>query len=103
VQLVGVIQLAKDAGFTIAEIRTLIHGFDAETTPAARWQALAHTKLSELDRLLERIQSMRRLLLTGLQCGCLHWEECVIINGVGCTAHPQSVPILLYDQPDQVT
>ena len=36
---------AKRAGFTLGEIRTLLHGFPAGTGAAQRWQALASEKL----------------------------------------------------------
>ncbi len=35
------IGVAQQAGFTIAEIKTLLNGFAAETPAAARWRALA--------------------------------------------------------------
>ncbi|HEY0602160.1 MAG TPA: MerR family transcriptional regulator [Herpetosiphonaceae bacterium] len=79
VQLVRVVQLAQAAGFTIAEIQTLLHGFAPDTPPAARWQRLAHYKLRELDTAIERIQTMRRILETGLSCGCLRLEDCALV------------------------
>ena len=41
VQLLRVVQLAQQAGFTVAEIQTLLHGYAPETPPAARWRPLA--------------------------------------------------------------
>jgi MerR family redox-sensitive transcriptional activator SoxR len=81
VQLVNVIQLAQAAGFTIAEIQTLLNGFVPETPPAARWQRLARQKLRELDALLVRTQMMKHILETALSCGCLRLEECAVILG----------------------
>lgn len=81
VQQLTVLQLARQAGFTIAEIQTLFHGFAAETPPAVRWQALAEQKLCELDLLIERAQHMRRVLQAGLSCGCLRLEDCLIVAG----------------------
>jgi MerR family redox-sensitive transcriptional activator SoxR len=77
-QMLKVIQLAQQAGFTVAEIQTLLHGFEPDTPPAARWRPLAHQKLRELDALIERIQRMKQLLETGLNCGCLRIEDCAI-------------------------
>ena len=85
VQQLTVLQFARQAGFNIAELQTLFHGFTAETPPAARWQALAEQKLGELDALIERAQQMRQILKTGLQCGCLRLEDCLIVEGeTGC-------------------
>ncbi len=70
------IRRAQEAGFTIAEIRTLLHGFPAETTPAERWQALAGRKRAEVDAQIEQLQGTRRLLDRVLQCGCARLEDC---------------------------
>lgn len=81
VQRLALLQLAQQAGFTIAEIRTLFHGFAPDTPPAARWRALARQKAVELDALIARAQHMKHVLETGLQCGCLRLEDCSIVPG----------------------
>ena len=78
VQMLRVVQLAQQAGFTVAEIQTLLHGFAPDTPPAARWRPLAQQKIAELDALVERAQQMRRILEAGLECGCLRLEDCAI-------------------------
>ena len=84
-QQLTVLQFAKDAGFTIEEMQTLFHGFAPGTPPATRWRTLAERKLIELDALIERARQMRGMLEAGLQCGCLRWEDCVIVEGQdGC-------------------
>lgn len=84
IQMLKVIQLAQQAGFTVAEIQTLLHGFAPETPPAARWQPLARQKLAELDALIERAQRMKQILQAGLNCGCLRLEDCAIALEKGC-------------------
>src|SRR5258706_120132 len=79
VQMLKVVQLAQQAGFTVAEIQTLLHGFAPDTPPAARWLPLAQHKIAELDALIERAQQMKRILETGLNCGCLRLEDCAIV------------------------
>jgi MerR family redox-sensitive transcriptional activator SoxR len=79
VQMLRVVQLAQHAGFTVAEIQTLLHGFAPDTPPAARWQSLAHQKLHELDQVIARAQQMKRMLEAGLNCGCLRLEDCAIV------------------------
>jgi len=74
----AVIGVAQQAGFTIAEIKTLLHGFAAETPAAARWRALAERKLPEVDALIARAHEMKRLIKESLQCGCLSLEECAL-------------------------
>lgn len=84
-QRLSVIQLAKNAGFSIAEIQTLLHGFEPDTPPSARWRVLAAEKLKEVDALIQRAEAMKKLLTAGLDCGCLRFEDCTIIRGGGCT------------------
>jgi len=55
----GSSKLARQAGFTIAEMQILFHGFAADTPPAARWQALAQQKLGELDTLITVLDLVR--------------------------------------------
>lgn len=73
---VEVLKFAQQAGFTLSEIKTLFHGFRAETPLSKRWQSLASAKLQELDLLAKRIQRMRRALELGLKCGCMRIEDC---------------------------
>jgi MerR family redox-sensitive transcriptional activator SoxR len=71
-----IIQLARDAGFTIAETRTFLSGFSQATTPAARWHALAERKLAELEAQSQRIARMKTLLESSFRCRCLRIEDC---------------------------
>ena len=84
VQMLRVVQLAQRAGFSVAEIQTLLHGFAPDTPPAARWQPLARQKLRELDMVIAQAQQMKRVLQTGLNCGCLRLEDCAIVLDQGC-------------------
>ncbi|MFL5734873.1 MAG: MerR family transcriptional regulator [Chloroflexia bacterium] len=83
-QRLAIIQLAKEAGFTIEETRTLLHGFGADTPPSARWRALAEQKLVEADIMIRRAQDMKRLLEEGLNCECLTFEQCYRVMAEGC-------------------
>jgi MerR family transcriptional regulator, redox-sensitive transcriptional activator SoxR len=79
-QKLSVIRMAQHAGFTIAEIQTLLHDFPVDTPPSARWQALAGRKIAELNEAMKRIQSMKSLLEQTLQCHCLTIEDCAKID-----------------------
>ena len=73
----AIIQMAQEAGFTVAEIRTLFNGFTMETTASARWETLARQKLVEVDALMIRAQTMKRILEEQLlRCRCLTLDEC---------------------------
>ncbi len=78
-QLLAAIGLARRAGFTLGEARTLCTGFSATTPPSARWRALAERKLPEIQALIDRAQEMKRLLELGIECQCLSLEECRLL------------------------
>jgi MerR family transcriptional regulator, redox-sensitive transcriptional activator SoxR len=71
------VQLAKGAGFTVAEIRRLRHGFDRTTPASARWHAMAARKLSDVLALIDRAQRMRVVLEALLTCECVELADCV--------------------------
>ena len=71
------IQVAQTAGCTLAEIQTLINELDEKAPLSERWQALAHQKLVEVDELMRKVQSMKMILVNGLNCHCADLEECM--------------------------
>jgi MerR family redox-sensitive transcriptional activator SoxR len=78
--VLAVIELSKEAGFTLDEIGELLNGFEPTTPPSKRWAKLAEAKLEELDAMADRIERMRDLLRRGLACGCLTVEDCRLIQ-----------------------
>ena len=78
IRRVDVLRFAQQAGFTLDEIKTLFHGFGAETPLSTRWQSLARKKLGELDVLEKQIKRMKRALAIGLECGCVRVEDCLL-------------------------
>lgn len=72
----SLIALAKEAGFTMAEIKRLVTDFTPGTRPAARWASLAERKLAEIDALVARAERMRAVLRVALDCGCFRLEDC---------------------------
>ena len=96
VRLLGTVRFAQQAGFTVAEIRTLFHGFGADGPPSARWRKLASRKLEELDALVARAERMRLALQTAMRCGCLRIEDCEFDPDHGCTL-PGPVPLTRSD------
>lgn len=71
------VQLAKGAGFTVTEIRRLLHGFDRATPASARWQAMAARKLRDVTELIDRARDMQRVLEALLTCKCVELADCV--------------------------
>jgi MerR family redox-sensitive transcriptional activator SoxR len=77
----AIVRVAQQAGFTIAEIRTLLDGFSEDTPPSERWRCLAREKLHEVEALIGRAQGMKRVLERGLECECLRIEDCALVGG----------------------
>src|SRR5690242_10673684 len=76
-QRLTVIQLAQEAGFTVAEIKTLFFSFPPDTPASERWQVLAQAKLAQVNALIQKAEATKRLLEEGLlQCRCLTLDEC---------------------------
>lgn len=71
-----VITFAKEAGFTLREIRQLFDGFASDTPAGARWKKLATAKLAEMEALAARIEAMKQLLREALRCGCVELDAC---------------------------
>lgn len=74
----SIIQISKEAGFTLKEIGTLLGGLSEDTPPSAQWKALASEKLVEIDALIVRAEGMKRMLEEGMDCDCLSLDECVV-------------------------
>ena len=75
------LQVAREAGFTIAETRTFVAGFSATTPPAIRWRTLAKRKLEEIEAQIGQLERMKVLLQSSFRCQCLSIEDCARIIG----------------------
>ncbi len=71
-----VIELAKRAGFTVAEIRKLLSGFSRSTPPGERWRAMTRAKLSELDERIAEAERMKAVLELVARCRCPTLDHC---------------------------
>ena len=79
------IALCQDAGFTIAEIATLLDG-----RPDARqhWQQLAETKLEEIEGQMQKPREMKRHLQSALACECGNVESCELTDAAAERRRP---------------
>jgi MerR family redox-sensitive transcriptional activator SoxR len=78
------IQRAQAAGFSMAEIQTLVSSFDETAPLGVRWRTLAEQKLAELDVLINRVQGMKRVLEEGMRCQCLNLDQCLPLESGRC-------------------
>jgi len=80
-----VILFSKAIGFTLPEIKLLIHGFPETTTASARWKKLARSKIAEMDGILGRARAMKEMLESLMSCRCRKLEQCAR----GFARHPE--------------
>jgi MerR family redox-sensitive transcriptional activator SoxR len=78
-QRLAVIHLAQDVGFTIAEVRDLVDGFDHQGVATERWREAARHKLAAVQARIERAQQMRQVLEDSLHCDCLTLDACPLV------------------------
>ena len=72
----AVIEFARKAGFTIAEIKLLFHGFRNSAPASTRWRQLARKKYHEMDMLITRLKNMQKLLKKSMRCRCTKLDDC---------------------------
>jgi MerR family redox-sensitive transcriptional activator SoxR len=88
----AVIRLAQEVGFSVAEIRALVDGFDTAGVAPERWQEMARRKMADVDALLQRAERMKLLLEASLACGCLTLDTCqLVLETRASPQHPGSV------------
>lgn len=78
-QRLALIQLLRQAGFHIADLRTLLVEFPAQTPPSARWQRVADEKISEIDALILQMQMLKHWLTKAQKCQCATIEDCAAV------------------------
>ena len=72
----GLVLLAQDAGFSIAEIRDLVTPFEQDKRPTMCCQKAADHKIRELDEQMARIRKMKKVLAMMSSCGCRTAGDC---------------------------
>jgi MerR family transcriptional regulator, redox-sensitive transcriptional activator SoxR len=74
----GVIDVAKRAGFSLDDIRILLTADDAGEPAHERLQELARRKVPEVDELIARAERVRGWLQTATDCGCNTLDVCAL-------------------------
>lgn len=80
--LLAVIQMAKEASFSLPEIQALLHTRKEGEALSRRWQTLAAAKISELDGIINRAQEMKALLEEALSSDALQFELDQVDSGI---------------------
>ena len=71
------VRLAKAAGFSLTETKSLLESYAADPTPAGIWKPLAETKRAAIRRQINDLQRVDRVLTALLSCACASLSECV--------------------------
>lgn len=90
VERLALIAFAKDLGFSLDDIRTLLFAFPDATPPGARWSELAGAKLAELNALMQRIETTRAALERIAGCRCADLDQCAHAIAAKRCATPES-------------
>jgi MerR family transcriptional regulator, redox-sensitive transcriptional activator SoxR len=80
VERLGVIDVAKRAGFSLDEVRTLLMSTDRGGPAHEPLQMLAVKKLPEVEALVRRAESMRDWLTAASGCACETLEGCALFS-----------------------
>jgi DNA-binding transcriptional MerR regulator len=91
VAVVGVILLLQDVGFSLSEIRQVVHPGPARLG-SVPWRDLAANKIDELDDRIAKAQAARSALRHGLACRHDHVLDCPRFWD-GVTGALQGVPL----------
>lgn len=76
----GVIDVAKRAGFSLEDIRVLLDASDEGEPAHNLLQELAARKLPEVDELIRRAEIVRAWLETATNCGCDSFDACALFS-----------------------
>jgi MerR family redox-sensitive transcriptional activator SoxR len=76
----GVIDVAKRAGFSLDDIRVLLDAGDKGEPAHNQLQELAARKLPEVDELIRRAEVVRAWLKTATDCGCDSLDTCALFS-----------------------
>jgi MerR family redox-sensitive transcriptional activator SoxR len=71
------IRFASEMGFTLSEIKVFLNGLRDDVPVGPRWKKLAHRKIQEVQRGIQRARRLKSLLEHLLHCRCISLEVCV--------------------------
>lgn len=80
VHRLGIVAVAKRAGFSLGEIGSLLASADDGDPLHERLGALASRKLPEVDALIEEGERKRQWLAAARACSCSSFEECALFG-----------------------
>lgn len=80
IRRLGVIAVAKEAGFSLDEVGVLLASTDRGAPAGEQIRALASRKLAEIDALIERAVATRGWLAAAGKCDCDTLDACALFG-----------------------
>jgi MerR family transcriptional regulator, redox-sensitive transcriptional activator SoxR len=93
-----VLEVAKRAGFSLAEAKLLLQSADAGTPAFEAVRELAERKLPDIEALISRAQEMRTWMLAATDCSCTSLDVCALFD-TGTGRHCDAPPLRLDHVP----
>lgn len=90
IERLNFIQTARQLGFSLLDIQSLLTEQPELAPLTERWQVLAGQKLQEIKRLIGEAQSIQLTLEKSLGCTCADLENCIDCVLEQC--QPENVP-----------
>lgn len=75
-----IIQIAKDAGFSLNDIRPLLEADNSNEPLSSVWRNLAQQKIVEIETIIQQYQGIHRMLSRSIDCHCRGLADCNMIN-----------------------
>lgn len=80
-QRLALIQTGQHAGFTLAELKTLLDNIHKAETGNSEWHDLISRKLREMEMMQKQIERMKHLLADIMDCEDDTLAECIVLTG----------------------
>lgn len=80
VRRLGIIDAAKQAGFSLDEVGVLLASADRGAPAHEQLRVLVARKLPEVDALIEHAEAMRAWLTAARECGCESFDACGLFS-----------------------
>src|SRR5713101_775415 len=101
------IRFASELGFMLSELKVFLKGLRDDAPVGPRWKKLAHRKIQEVERGIQRARRLKSLLEHLLHCRCISLEVCVKrlslspnLRLIGRGTKPLSNQLVVHGPPD---
>jgi MerR family transcriptional regulator, redox-sensitive transcriptional activator SoxR len=72
----ALIRFARASGFTLREIKRLVHQFPEESSAGERWREVTPQRIDQIDEEIKRLSRQRRDLEQIMHCTCATLLDC---------------------------